>query len=87
MMTGLSEDRTGEELRELRELRNKAKANARISREVAGLDTKKAEDDFLAYAQADAAEDEFDALIGLAAESDGTPAVSEPAVKASIPEG
>ena len=67
MMTGLAEDRTGEELRELRELRNKAKANARISREVAGLDTKKAEDDFLAYAQADAAEDEFDALIGLAA--------------------
>ena len=54
---------------------------------MAGLDTKKAEDDFLAYAQADAAEDEFDALIGLAAESDGTPAVSEPAVKTSIPEG
>ena len=87
MMTGLAEDRTGEELRELRELRNKAKANARISREVAGLDTKKAEDDFLAYAQADAAEDEFDALIGLSAEADGTPQVSEPAVKTSIPEG
>ena len=86
MMTGLAEDRTGEELRELRELRNKAKANARISREVAGLDTKKAEDDFMEYARADAAADEFDALIGLSAEADGTPQVNEPAVKTSIPE-
>lgn len=66
MMTGLSNDRTSEELRELRELRQKSAANARVSRELAGLDTKKAEADFMEYAQASEADDEFDALIGLA---------------------
>ena len=34
LMSGISEDRTGEELRELRELRNKAAAGARVSREL-----------------------------------------------------
>ena len=66
LMTGLSEDRTSEELRELRELRQKASANARVSRELAGLDTKQAEAEFMDYATSSAANDEFDALIGLA---------------------
>jgi hypothetical protein len=43
MMTGLTNDRTSEELRELRETRSKAQANARVSRELAGMDTKRAE--------------------------------------------
>jgi chromosome segregation ATPase len=65
MMTGLSNDRTSEELHELRELRQKAGAKARVSRELAGLDTKRAEADFMEYAQNSEANDEFDALIGL----------------------
>lgn len=65
MMTGLSNDRTSEELRELRELRTKASANARISRELAGMDTQRGEAEFLEYAQSSEADDEFDALIGL----------------------
>lgn len=65
MMTGLSNDRTSEELRELREMRSKANANARISRELAGMDTQRAEAEFLEYAQTSEADDEFDALIGL----------------------
>ncbi len=65
MMTGLSNDRTSEELRELRELRQKSNASARISRELAGMDTKRAEAEFLEYAQTSEADDEFDALIGL----------------------
>jgi chromosome segregation ATPase len=65
MMTGLSNDRTSEELRELREMRSKAKASARISRDLAGLDSSRMEADFLEYAQASEADDEFDALIGL----------------------
>ena len=65
MMTGLSNDRTSEELRELREMRQKASAGARISRELAGMDTKRAEAEFLEYAQTSEADDEFDALIGL----------------------
>ena len=54
-----------EELRELRDLRQKASAGARVSRELAGLDTKRAEEEFLDYAQQSEANDEFDALIGL----------------------
>lgn len=67
MMTGLSNDRTSEELRELREIRQKATAGARISRELAGLDTQRAEAEFMEYAQSSEADDEFDALIGLSA--------------------
>jgi chromosome segregation ATPase len=74
MMTGLSNDRTSEELRELRELRQKASANARISRELAGLDTARAEADFLEYARSNEADDEFDALIGLAKKETPAPA-------------
>jgi chromosome segregation ATPase len=74
MMTGLSNDRTSEELRELREMRQKASANARISRELAGMDTQKAEAEFMEYAQSSEADDEFDALIGLAKRESSSPA-------------
>ncbi|MEM6329063.1 MAG: hypothetical protein AAF790_02325 [Planctomycetota bacterium] len=84
LMTGLSEDKTSEELRELRELRNKASAKARVSRELAGLDTKQAEAEFMDYAEASQADDEFDALIGLTKEAPATPAVGEQPTK--IPE-
>ncbi len=83
MMTGLSNDRTSEELRELRELRQKAGAKARVSRELAGLDTKRAEEDFMEYAQSSEANDEFDALIGLGEQT----SVSEaPQQDARLPE-
>ena len=83
IMTGLSADRTSEELRELRELRQKATANARVSRELAGMDTKRAEEEFLEYAQATESNDEFDALIGLAARESEPRA---PETKPQIPE-
>jgi hypothetical protein len=66
MMSGLAMDRTSEELRELRELRQKASAGARVSRELAGMDTARAEAEFLEYAKTSEANDEFDQLIGLA---------------------
>lgn len=65
MVNGISDDKSSEELQRLRDVRQKAVANARISRELAGMDTKKAENEFLEYAQKSAADDEFDALIGL----------------------
>ena len=77
MMTGLSNDRTSEELRELRELRQKASANARVSRELAGMDTQRAENEFMEYAQASETDDEFDALIGLSKKETATPAQQE----------
>ncbi len=83
MVTGISNDRTTEELRDLRELRAKASANARVSRELAGMDTKKAENEFLEYAQQTEADDEFDALIGLSKEKKSSDA---PVADSKIPE-
>jgi chromosome segregation ATPase len=78
MMSGLAMDRTSEELRELRELRQKASANARVSREIAGMDTQRAEDEFLQYAKTSEANDEFDQLIGLAGKKEAaSPQVTE----------
>jgi phage shock protein A len=83
MVNGISNDKTSEELQRLRDLRQKASANARISRELAGMDSKRAESEFLEYAQKTAADDEFDALIGLTQEKKS----SEPSVNdAKIPE-
>ncbi len=77
IVTGLAEDRTSEELQELRELRQKASASARISRELAGLDTQRAEQEFMEYAIASEADDEFDALIGLAGKESSQSSESE----------
>lgn len=70
MISGISQDRTGKELEELRDLRQQVKANARISREMAGTDTKMQEAEFLEYARTHVATSEFDKLIGLADETD-----------------
>jgi archaellum component FlaC len=83
MMTGLSNDRTSEELRELREMRQKSSASARISRELAGMDTKRAEAEFMEYAQTSEADDEFDALIGLSKKETAAPAQQQ---ETKIPE-
>jgi hypothetical protein len=83
MMTGLSNDRTSEELRELRELRQKVGAKARVSRELAGLDVKRAEADFMEFAKDSEANNEFDALIGLASE---TAKEEAPRADAKLPE-
>ncbi len=72
MVTGISNDRTSDELRSLRETRQKAAANARISRELAGTDAKRVETEFLEYAQASETDDEFDQLIGIAAKKETT---------------
>jgi len=73
IIAGISEDRFSKELEDMRQLRQEAKAKARISREMAGTDTKAQEAEFLEYARKDTASDEFDRLIGLAeeAESEG----------------
>jgi len=85
MVNGISEDRSAKELQELRELRRDAKGKAKVSRELAGLDARTAENDFLAYAEQTASDDEFDKLIGLTKEEakDTTPATTE---RTSLPE-
>ncbi len=84
MISGISKDRTHEELQELRDLRDQAKATARVSREMAGTDVARSEAEFLDYATKSSADNEFDALIGLSkkAETDQR----TPAEKTRIPE-
>jgi len=67
MLSGISEDRSTKELQDLRDVRRQARADARISREVAGVTAKQSEDEFLNYAQVSVVDNEFDKMIGLAA--------------------
>ena len=87
MLSGISKDRTNEELQELRDIRDHAKATARVSREMAGVDTQREEAEFLEYAAASESDSEFDALIGLAKEEQDSSATQESADKTRIPEG
>lgn len=84
MIAGISEDRSSQELEEMRELRNRAKATARVSRELAGTDAKRSEEEFLQYAEQSAADNEFDALIGLSREPEQEKA--GPDAETKIPE-
>ena len=86
MIAGISRDRTGEELQELRDLRDEARATAKVSREMAGLDAKRTEEEFLDYAARTAADSEFDALIGLAQETDSTAPEDETPDRTRLPE-
>lgn len=83
MIAGISEDRTGRELEDLRDLRQKARAQARVSREMAGLDTRRQEEEFIEYAAKSQTDTEFDKLIGLAKGEEKPKAEAE---KPRIPE-
>lgn len=64
-LSGIAADGTAEMLRSLRERRNRASAEAKISSKLAGTDTKVQEEEFLRYAQSSKATDEFEKLVGL----------------------
>ena len=66
MLSGIAQDGSAEELQRMRQMRQELKAEARISKEMAGTDTKAQEAEFLDYARKTAASSEFDALVGLA---------------------
>lgn len=68
--SGIAEDGTEKELQRMRELRQEVKAEARISTELAGTDTRAQEADFLEYARKSTASNEFEALVGLSMETD-----------------
>lgn len=87
-LAGISSDGTSQELERLRDLREEVKAEARISKEIAGTDTLAQEAEFLAYAASSEASSEFDALIGLADETDSgsKKKVKSKAAKESLPE-
>ena len=83
MLSGISQDKTNEELQELRDIRDNAKATARISREIAGVDAQRSEEEFLEYASQTVVDSEFDQLIGLTKEAEST---EESPERTQIPE-
>jgi phage shock protein A len=70
MITGLSTDRTNAELARMRDLRNEVKAEAKVSKELAGTDTRAQEAEFLDFARSSTVNDEFASLVGLAKDKD-----------------
>lgn len=68
--SGIVEDGSEKELQNMRQLRQEVKAEARISKEMAGTDTRAQEAEFLEYARNSVSNNEFDALVGLAAQTD-----------------
>ncbi|RDJ35050.1 MAG: hypothetical protein DWQ19_09450 [Crenarchaeota archaeon] len=77
LLSGISDDGTDQELARMRDIRAKAKANAAVSSELAGLDSKKSEQEFLDYASKNQANSEFESLLGLA-KKETTTTTSEP---------
>ena len=79
MINGISKDGMAKELQDMRDLRHEMRAEARVSREMAGTDSKAQEAQFLEYARSTTATDEFDALLGMAEGSEASEtAPSEP---------
>lgn len=74
MLSGIAKDGSAEELQRMRQLRQELKAEARISKEMAGTDTKAQEAEFLDYARKSMASTEFDSLVGLGEKSSAAPA-------------
>jgi phage shock protein A len=64
-ISGIATDGSAEELQRIRQMRQELKAEARVSKELAGTDSMAQEAEFLAYASKSEASDEFDSLIGL----------------------
>jgi len=86
MLSGISKDRTQEELQNLREMRDQARATARVSREMAGVDNQRLEEEFIEYASKSESDSEFDKLIGLAGKESPEDSNAS-AEKTRLPEG
>jgi chromosome segregation ATPase len=85
-LAGIAKDGTAEELQRLRQLRQEVKAEARVSKELAGTDTRAQEADFLDYARQTESNSEFDSLIGLAGATEKK-APATPVKEAEKPSG
>jgi phage shock protein A len=72
-LNGISADTTAQDLASVREARKRVKAEATVSRELAGTNAKVADNDFANYADKAGANDEFANLIGLEQKAAPTP--------------
>lgn len=86
-LAGIAKDGTAEELQRMRQLRQELKAEAKISQEMAGTDTRAQEAEFMEYARQDQSAGEFEALLGLAESTDAGGAQPEADTgESSLPE-
>ncbi|MBI4664365.1 MAG: hypothetical protein HY735_36680 [Verrucomicrobia bacterium] len=86
LLSGIANDRSSEELQKMRQLRQELKAEARISKELAGTDAKAQEAEFLDYARKSASSSEFDALVGLAEKGEAAPKAQVTEKGTALPE-
>jgi hypothetical protein len=77
LLAGIAKDSSSEELQRLRQMRQELRAEARISKEIAGTDTKAQQAEFLEYARQGASSAEFDALVGLGEKPQAAPKTAE----------
>ncbi|GMV99589.1 MAG: hypothetical protein AMXMBFR84_07280 [Candidatus Hydrogenedentota bacterium] len=85
-IAGIAQDGTAEELQRLRQMRQEVKAEARVTRELAGTTTRAQEEEFIAYARQSEGSSEFDQLIGLAEKADTAAPEQAPAETERLPE-
>lgn len=74
MMSGIAQDTTSQDLQAMRDARNQAKASAKVSQTIAGMDNKSNENDYLAAVAHTEADDEFARLMGFKTKTDEVPA-------------
>lgn len=85
-IAGIAKDGSAEELQRLRQLRQEVRGEARVSKELAGTDTKAQEAEFLDYARRSQASDEFDALLGLGEKPQPAPKTPTAEKPSTLPE-
>jgi len=85
MLTGIANDTTSADLQRMRDMRGKAKANAKVSSELAGLDTDREESDFLEEIAASESNSEFESLMDFQ-EDEAEEGIAAPIEETQIPE-
>lgn len=85
-LSGIAQDNMAKELQHMRELRQEVKAEARVSKELAGTDTRSQEAEFLEYARSSAHNSEFDTLVGLGTAEGKKPAAEKEKKSPALPE-
>lgn len=86
LLAGIAKESSSEELQKMRQLRQELKAEARISKELAGTDSKAQEAEFLEYARKSVASSEFDTLVGLAEKSEAAAPAKAAERSTALPE-
>ncbi len=86
MLSGISTNESDKSLAEMREMRQRVKAEARISKELSDSDTKNQEAAFLDFAQKSVSNSEFEALMGFAESKDTPQTAKDTRESSKLPE-